>query len=129
MVAGLTLVLGLLLGGAGGIYLEQAHPDWLPLIAQTGSRGGIDQAALAQAIHTIETQYYSANPNYSKLSDTTIAGLVAGLNDPFSAYLSPAQFKSAQQSYAGRYAGIGVYISFRGEYPTITGLIHGAPAE
>lgn len=123
------LLLGLIVGGFGGVYVEQAHPDWIPLFASSGTHGGVDQAALVQAIHTIETQYYKSNLDYSKLSDTTIAGLVSGLNDPFSAYLSPTQFQNTQRAYAGQYTGIGVYVSFRGQYPEITGLIPGAPAE
>lgn len=123
------LLLGLLGGGTAGVYLEQAHPDWIPLLAQSGANGQLNRAALDQAITTIETQYYNPHLNYSKLSDSSIAGLVAGLNDPFSAYLTPAQFQSTQRAYAGQYSGIGVYVSFRGQYPEITGLIPGSPAQ
>jgi carboxyl-terminal processing protease len=129
LLAGALLVLGLVVGGAGGVYLEQAHPDWIPLFAGTGANGQLNRAALDQAITTIETQYYNSHLNYSKLSDQTIAGLVSGLQDPFSAYLTPAEFQSTQRSYAGQYTGIGVYVSFHGQYPEITGLIPGSPAE
>jgi carboxyl-terminal processing protease len=129
VVAGAMLLLGLLGGGTAGVYLEQAHPDWIPLLAHSSANGQLNRAALNQAITTIETQYYNAHLDYTKLSDASIAGLVAGLNDPFSAYLTPAQFQSTQRSYAGQYTGIGVYVSFRGQYPEITGLIPGAPAE
>lgn len=129
VLAGALLVVGLLLGGFGGVYLEQAHPDWIPLFASSSSNGRIDQAAIAQAIRTIETQYYNAHPDYTHLTNTTIQGLVSGLNDPFTAYLTPAEFQNTQRAYAGQYTGIGVYVSFRGQYPVITGLIPGAPAE
>ncbi len=123
------LLVGLIAGTAGGVYLEQAHPDWLPLIAQSSAGGQLNRAALSQAIRTVETQYYNSHLNYTKLSDSSIAGLVAGLNDPFSAYLTPAEFQSAQRAYSGQYTGIGVYVSFRGQYPEVTGLIPGSPAE
>jgi len=128
LVAALLLVVGLAVGGAGGVYLEQAHPDWFPLLARSGAGGQVNQAALNQAVHTIETQYYNSRLDYTKLSDNSIAGLIAGLNDPFSAYLTPAEFQSTQRAYAGQYTGIGVYVSFRGQYPQITGLIPAAPA-
>lgn len=123
------LLLGLLGGATAGVYLDQAHPDWLPLLARSSASGQLNSAALNQAIRTIETQYYNPHLDYSKLSDQSIAGLVAGLNDPFSAYLTPAQFQQTQRAYAGEYTGIGVYVSFHGQYPEITGLIPGSPAE
>jgi len=129
LLAGVLLVIGILAGGAGGVYLEQAHPDWFPLLARSSSGNQLNRAALEQAIRTIETQYYNSHLDYTKLSDQSIAGLIAGLNDPFSAYLTPAQYQSTQRSYAGQYSGIGVYVSFRGQYPQITGLIPGSPAE
>lgn len=123
------LLIGLFAGAFAGVYIGQAHPDWVPLLARTGANGQLNRAALDQAITTIETQYYNSHLDYTKLSDSSIAGLVAGLNDPFSAYLSPSEFQSTQRSYAGQYSGIGVYVSFRGQYPEITGLIPGSPAQ
>src|SRR5207237_4546416 len=63
-----------------------------------------------------------------KLSQGTVQGLVSGLGDPYSTYFDPDQYKKLQQSYQGRYTGIGVYLSFSNGYPLITGTVPGSPA-
>src|SRR5437762_3497505 len=40
----------------------------------------------------------------------------------------PEQYKRLQESYQGRYTGIGIYLSFSTTYPTITGTVPGSPA-
>jgi carboxyl-terminal processing protease len=58
-----------------------------------------------------------------------VQGLISALGDPFSAYLDPDQYKKLQQSYQGRYSGIGIYLSFSStSYPVITGTVPGSPA-
>lgn len=123
-LAGVTLVLGLLLGAMGGVLLDQWRPDLTPNWGRSG-----DQAVIDQAVRTIETQYYNRNLNRSKLSDTSLAALVQSLGDPFSTYYTPEQYKRTQASYAGQYTGIGIYVDFRGQYPAVGSLIPGAPAE
>src|SRR5207247_1092899 len=59
----------------------------------------------------------------------TLKWMGEGLDDPFSAYLDPSQYRSQESFYAGRYTGIGIYVDFRGEYPVITGVLPGTPAE
>ena len=62
-------------------------------------------------------------------SSGTVQGLISALGDPFSAYLDPDQYKKLQQSYQGRYSGIGIYLSFSStSYPVITGTVPGSPA-
>src|SRR6202030_1751429 len=66
--------------------------------------------------------------NTNNLSHSSVKGLVAGLGDPFSAYYDPDQYKRLQESYQGRYSGIGIYLTFSTTYPTITGTVPGSPA-
>jgi carboxyl-terminal processing protease len=67
------------------------------------------------------------------LSDSTIYlkavdGLVGELNDPHSAYLSPALLKSLSERTSGRYAGIGANIDIRDGWITIVSPLPGGPA-
>jgi carboxyl-terminal processing protease len=57
-----------------------------------------------------------------------VQGLVNGLGDPFTLYFTPEQYKRLQESYQGRYTGIGVYLSFTTGYPVVTGTVPGSPA-
>lgn len=124
ILAGAALVVGLLLGGLGGVYLDQLRPDLTPALARSPDQGLIDQA-----VRTIETEYYVRNLNTSKLANSSLQALVTSLGDPFSTYYTPEQFKRTQASYNGQYSGIGIYVDFHGQYPTVASLIPNAPAE
>src|SRR5216684_3815527 len=116
-----------LLGVGVGAYTDQAFPDVVPYFAHH-STGRVDTTALQQAIRLIEADYVDGNIDPKKLSHGTVQGLIASLGDPFSAYYDPAQFKKLQDVYTGHYSGIGIYLSFSGAYPMITGTVPGSPA-
>ncbi|MEP7105124.1 MAG: S41 family peptidase [Chloroflexota bacterium] len=125
-----TLLLGILVGAGGGIFADQAYPDYVPTLAIGQSRGHLDQATLDQALRIIEARYYDPKLDYKKLSNGTVQGLVQSLGDPYTSYLSADQFKNQQDNYAGRHTGvIGIYVAFDQGYPVISGLVPGSPAE
>ena len=125
-----TLLVGVLLGAGGGIFADQAYPDYVPAIGLPHGRGHLDEATLSQALRVIEAHYYDPKLDYHKLSNGTVQGLVQALGDPYTSYLSADQFKNQQDSYAGRHTGvIGIYVSFDGAYPTVSGLVPGSPAQ
>jgi carboxyl-terminal processing protease len=115
------------IGFAGGIYVDQAFPDYVPYVANHAV-GRINTTELEQAIQVIEADYVDGNLDANKLSHGTVQGLIASLSDPFSAYYDPAQFKRLQDSYKGQYSGIGIYLTFGTGYPVITGTVPGSPA-
>lgn len=117
----------LLVGFIGGIYAEQQYPDWIPYIAHH-QVGRVDTTELNQAVQLIESEYVDGNVDWTKLSHGTVSGLVASLGDPYSTYYDPEAYKRLQDSYQGRYSGIGIYLSFGASYPTITGTVPGSPA-
>jgi carboxyl-terminal processing protease len=124
------LLAGILLGAGGGIFADQAYPDYVPAIGLAQGRGHLDQATLDQALRIIEAHYYDSKLDYHKLSNGTVQGLVQALGDPYTSYLSADQFKNQQDNYAGRHSGvIGIYVSFDGVNPTVSGLVPGSPAE
>ena len=119
--------IGLGLGFGLGVYTDQAFPDALPYVAHHSS-GRVDTTELQQAIRVIQADYVDGNVDPKKLSEGTVQGLIASLNDPFSAYYSPDQYKRLQEVYTGRYTGIGIYLTFSSSYPMITGTVPGSPA-
>ncbi len=125
-----ALLVGILLGAGGGMFADQAYPDYVPTIGLGHGRGQLDQATLNQALRIIQARYYDPKLDYRKLSSGTVQGLVQALGDPYTSYLSADQFQSQQDSYAGRHTGvIGIYVSFDGTYPTVSGLVPGSPAQ
>src|SRR5216684_3104893 len=110
-----------------GVYADQAYPDWIPYIAHH-QVGRVDTSELNQAVRLIQAEYVDGNVDMTKLSHGTVSGLVSSLGDPFSAYYDPDQYKRLQESYQGRYSGIGIYLTFSTIYPTITGTVPGSPA-
>lgn len=128
LLAGI-LLLGLAMGAAGGVYADQAYPEQLPLIAQPRSPAStLDHATLQRALRVIQNDYYNPRPDYGALSQGTVRGLVGGLNDRFSYYLSPAEYKRQLEGYAGRYIGIGVEVNSTGDYPVIVSVFPDSPA-
>jgi carboxyl-terminal processing protease len=110
-----------------GVYVDQAYPESIPYIAHH-SAGKVNITALQEAIRLIQADYVDKSVDANKLSQGTVRGLVASLNDPFSAYYDPTQFKHLQDSYNGRYTGIGIYLTFGSGYPVITGTVPASPA-
>jgi len=122
-----VLIIIALLGFGAGVFVDQAFPDYVPYFARH-STGKVNTAPLQEAIRLIEAQYVDGSVDPSKLSQGSVQGLIAALNDPYSAYYDPDQYKRLQDSYAGRYSGIGVYLKFGAGYPEITGTVPGSPA-
>lgn len=111
-----------------GIYVDQAFPEYVPYFGHR-SVGNVDLTELQQAVRLVQADYVDAGKvDSSKLSHSTVQGLITGLGDPFSAYFDPTAYKRLQQSYQGNYSGIGIYLSFTTGYPVITGTVPGSPA-
>jgi carboxyl-terminal processing protease len=116
-----------IVGFAGGVYFDQAFPDYVPYVAHH-SVGRVDTTELQQAIQVIQADYVDGNLDTTKLSHGTVQGLITSLGDPFSAYYDPAAYKRLQDSYKGQYSGIGIYLTFGTGYPVINGTVPGSPA-
>ena len=92
-------------------------------------QGQVDQGTLEQALRIIRADYYNSHVSFGSLSQASVKGMVDSLNDPYSRYLSPAQYRSQQAAYAGRHQGaIGIYVAFKEGYPTVTGVLPDSPA-
>jgi carboxyl-terminal processing protease len=112
-----------------GLYVDQAFSGspFIPYLARH-SVGNVDTTELRQAIQVIQANYVDRNLDATKLSHGTVQGLIAALNDPFSAYYDPAAFKKMQDSLQGQYSGVGIYLTFSAGYPVIAGTVPDSPA-
>jgi carboxyl-terminal processing protease len=123
-----AVALILVVGFVAGIYVDQAYPEFVPYFGHR-SVSRVDLSEVQQAVRLIQADYVDSSVNTTKLSQGSVQGLVSSLGDPFSLYFAPDQYKRLQESYQGRYTGIGVYLSFNtAAYPVITGTVSGSPA-
>jgi carboxyl-terminal processing protease len=122
-----AVAVALLIGFIVGAWTDQSYPDWVPYVGHPSS-SRVDLREVHEAARLIQADYVDGNVDAKKLSQGSVQGLINGLGDPYSAYFSPDQYKRLQESYQGRYTGIGVYLSFSSGYPLITGTVPGSPA-
>jgi carboxyl-terminal processing protease len=128
LMRGGALVLMLAIGFVAGAWVDQAYPEWVPYVGHRSVQR-IDVTSIQEAARLIQADYVDSNVNTKKLAQGSIQGMVTSLGDPFTIYFTPDQYKRLQDSYAGRYTGIGVYLSFNSAgYPVITGTVPGSPA-
>ncbi|TMC38509.1 MAG: S41 family peptidase [Chloroflexi bacterium] len=122
-----AVALVLVIGFLAGVWVDQAYPEWVPYIGHR-SASRVDLTEVQEAARLIQADYVDTNVDTKKLSQGSVQGLVNSLGDPYSLYFDPEQYKRLQESYQGRYTGIGIYLSFSATYPTITGTVPGSPA-
>jgi len=100
VLAPCMLALGIWLGG---------HPRWLPEPVANALVGPEERRVTLDALDTLERKYYRA-PDRGALSDAALAGAVKSLKDRFSAYLSPKDYGTFQQSLDNAFSGVGTAI-------------------
>ncbi len=94
------------------------------------SSSGPNTQLLDQAWSTI-TQYYvvPSIANSTTLNEGAVKGMVQALNDPYSAYLSPSEYKLAQSGLAGTFSGIGAQVGLNSaNQPIILAPLPNSPA-
>lgn len=125
--AAAVLVLLVVAFGAG-VWADQRFPQFMPAFGQ--NRTLLDQTTQQQALRIIQAHYWTSDLDGTQLSDGSIAGMVQGLGDPFSRYLTPAQYRAQQESNEGRHpTSIGVNWTVQGNHPVVTGVLPASPAQ
>ncbi len=106
VLAPLLLIAGIWIGG---------HPRVLPGFMRDVFSADHETEVVDVAIDRIKSDYYRPVKN-GALTNASIAGAVASLDDRFSNYLSPSEYKSF--GHAGSFSGIGVEV-----HPNRLGLL------
>lgn len=86
-------------------------------------------APLGQIYQVIRSHYYKTG----EVSDTellhgAIRGLIDALEDPYSSFFTPQEYKQWQDSLAGEYSGVGIEITIRNGRVTVVTPFPGTPA-
>jgi carboxyl-terminal processing protease len=95
-----ALLAGITLGG---------HPETLPGFLRDTLVGDKDTRVIAEAIDKINARYYREVPQ-KELADAAIAGAVDSLDDRFSHYLDPAEYRKFKNAGHNAYAGVGMEV-------------------
>jgi carboxyl-terminal processing protease len=118
----LIVVLGL------GLWVGGRHSDWLPGPLRSVVVGDDDTAVVREAIDRVHDTYFREIPK-SQLSDDAIAGIVGKLDDRFSNYFTPAEYKRFRQAQNSEFSGVGLQVS---EHPLglrVDAVYDGSPAK
>ena len=85
---------------------------------------------LLEMMDTVEYYYYQ-EPNVQDMIYGARAGLLAGLNDPYTFYFTPKAWEQMLEDDEGEYAGIGILISssYTTGLCTVSRVFKGSPAE
>src|SRR4051794_40958712 len=115
----LLLVLGIWVGGR--------HPGWLPGPVRGALVGDTHSAVVKEAIHDVHDTYYREVPA-DQLADDAIDGIVKRLDDRFSNYFSPAEYKRFKDSQHSEFSGIGLAVSEDKRGLRVETVYDGSPA-
>jgi carboxyl-terminal processing protease len=105
LVAILALLLPVLL--LAGMWLG-GHPKELPGFIRKAFVANPQTLVVGEAISRVAHDYYRP-VSQAKLTNSSIAGMVGSLHDPYSTYLDPREFK--QFDAPASFAGIGVVVN------------------
>lgn len=123
----------------GGFYLGRAdlnNTNSLPQDASyqiTGdikqSRGSVNVNLLWEVWALIEKEYINKQIDGQALFFGAVKGLVSGLDDPYTAFLTPEESKDYASSNKGEFEGIGTTLRPEGEFVVVESPVDGSPAQ
>jgi carboxyl-terminal processing protease len=102
----------------------------LSLGTPSSSIGRPDTGLISQAWDTIASNYVEPGKlSAETLNEGAIKGMVDSIKDPYSAYLSPDDYKLSQTDLQGSFSGIGAQVTLnKDNQPVIVAPIEGSPA-
>jgi carboxyl-terminal processing protease len=112
----LLVALGLIMGGFLLVRAEMPEELFGPL------------EPLLEIYDIIQTRYIE-KVDPSKLIEGAAKGMLESLDDPYSSWVSPADYEMRQMKQEGRLGGLGITIAIENDFPTILDIFEGTPAE
>ncbi len=112
----LAAALGLIMGGFLLVRAEIPEELFGPL------------EPLLEIYEIIQTRYIE-KVDPSKLMEGAVKGMLESLDDPYSYWISPADYEIRQMKQEGRLGGLGIRIAIEDDFPTILDIFEGTPAE
>ncbi|HEX7298099.1 MAG TPA: S41 family peptidase [Solirubrobacteraceae bacterium] len=111
-----------------GAWIGGRHSDWLPGPIRSALVGDGDTAVVQEAIDRVHDTYYRPIPK-AELADDAISGVVAKLDDRFSNYFDPAEYKQFKQSQNSEFSGVGLQVAQHPKGLRVEAVYDGSPAK
>lgn len=118
-VAALAMVL------LGGIWLG-GHPETLPGPVRDAFVKD-DRALRAEITDSIKDNYYKPVSD-SQIDESSLKGIVSGLGDRFSNYLTPKETRQFNESVSGSFSGVGMAVDQDRRGLKVINVFAGSPA-
>ena len=112
----------------GGVWLGGHHATSLPGPLKSVAGGDAPEQVVREAIDRVHRTYYRKVPR-STLADNAIAGVVSKLQDRFSNYFTPAEYRRFKDTQDSRFTGVGVTVSQDPLGLRIAQVFDGTPAK
>ncbi len=110
----------------GGIWLG-GHPETLPGPVRDAFVDD-DRALRAEVVDEIKSSFYRPVKD-SEIDDNSLKGIVAGLGDQFSNYLTPKETKEFEESVEGEFEGVGMNVDEDRRGLRVLNVFDGSPAK
>jgi carboxyl-terminal processing protease len=128
----LTAIIIFMLGygtGRAGFVAEQKNGKTIPVISrETGKPESVDFSLFWNAWDIVDRQYVREINNQDRLYGS-IAGMIAGLGDPFSSFMKPADAERLSDDLNGNFDGIGAELVQKDNLITVVAPIEDSPAK
>ena len=111
-----------------GMWVGGRHSTWLPDPLQTAITGDTETAVVEEAIDEVADTYYRRIPK-DRLASAAIDGVIENLDDRFSAYFDPSDYRRFQRAQNSEFTGIGVQVSQHPRGLRVEVVYDGSPAK
>lgn len=100
-----------------------------PCFAGAVDIGSLDNLNILRKVYNlIKSDYVKKELNDQELLTGAINGMLESLNDPYSRYLEPQNFKDMQSDTSGEFEGVGIVITVKNRIITVISPIDNTPA-
>lgn len=118
-VVGPALVAGVALVSGG----------WLLQHGASGRDSVFQRARTFEEVMGHIREYYVDPQTSSELYQKATEGMLEGLGDPHTSFLTPEEYADLRVQTTGEFAGLGIHISKRDDWITAVAVVPGSPAE
>jgi carboxyl-terminal processing protease len=121
------ILIGAAAGAAMALIAVQLPPSVVPAFAKSAPADTYRQLDLFGDIFERVRLHYVEKPDDSKLVESAINGMLAGL-DPHSSYLDPKSFRDMQVQTRGEFGGLGIEVTMEDGLVKVVAPIDDTPA-
>src|SRR6202142_2741533 len=121
------ILLGAATGAAMTLLATQPHMIFVGSTAKAAAADTYRQVNLFGEVFEPGRAYYAEKADDSKLIETAINGMLAGL-DPHSSYMDPKSFKDMQVQTRGEFGGLGIEVTMEDGLIKVVAPIDETPA-